>query len=103
MAAMLLESIKCRLACAFCHEFGNVPGYEEKLKQVSQLQYNFGSQHRTAAEGLGIKEMALFIPEIKSRGSALEREGCQSFMENTRGSSLAILQGHFDRFSLLDE
>ena len=68
MAAMLLESIKCRLACAFCHEFGNVPNYEEKINQVCQLQYNFGSKHRTAAEGLGIKEMALFIPEIKSRG-----------------------------------
>ena len=68
IAAMLLESIKCRLACAFCHEQGNVPGYEEKLKQVCQLQYNFGNQHRTAAEGLGIKEMALFVPEIKSRG-----------------------------------
>ena len=68
IAAMLLESIKCRLACAFCHEFGNIPGYEEKLKQVTQLQYDFGSQHRTAAEGLGVKEMALFIPECKSRG-----------------------------------
>ena len=68
MAAMLLESIKCRLACAFCHEFGNISDYEEKIKQVCQLQYNFGNQHHTASEGLGIKEMALFVPECKSRG-----------------------------------
>jgi hypothetical protein len=64
---LLIECIKCRLACAFCHENGNISNYETKLQYSCQLQYNFGDKHRTASDVLESREMRLFILELKAR------------------------------------
>ena len=64
---LLLECIKCRLSCAFCHENSTIPDYETKLQYKNQLKYNFGDKHRTATDVLESKEMRLFILELKAR------------------------------------
>ena len=64
---LLIECIKCRLSCAFCHENGKIFNYEMKLQYKCQLHYEFGDEHRSAKDVLESREMRLFILELKAR------------------------------------
>jgi len=71
ISELLIECIKCRLACGFCHDVHNIEDYDEKLKHISQLSYDFSMngrvRHRSARESLKLKELRLFILELKMR------------------------------------
>lgn len=71
ISELLIECIKCRLACGFCHDQHHIEDYDEKMKHISQLRYDFSMngrvRHRSARESLKLKELRLFILELKMR------------------------------------
>lgn len=65
---LICECIKCRLVCGFCHENGKIKDYERKLNSVNRLRYNSErTKYRSAREVMNLKEMKLFILELKAR------------------------------------
>ena len=68
--AMTTEMIKCRIACAYDHEFGRgTAGYEEKLKMKLTHQYKCGQESHTIKNIINTREMKLLLLELKSRGA----------------------------------
>jgi len=71
ISELLIECIKCRLVCGFCHDQHNTAEYDEKMNHSSQLSYDFSMngrvKHRSARESLMLKEVRLFILELKMR------------------------------------
>jgi len=71
ISELLIECIKCRLVCGFCHDQHNIEEYDEKMKHSSQLSYDFSMngrvKHRSARKSLELKEVRLFILELKMR------------------------------------
>ena len=95
--AMMIELIKCRMACAYDHEFGSgTDWYEEMLAMKSTHQYSCGSTHRSIKKIVNTRNMKALKTEIDSRG------GFKSIRDVTKAVSFGTLQVLFWKYARVD-
>lgn len=97
----VVEAIKCRVVTGFKHEQGNIPGYQNKLKQKLVLRYNLGTEHKSAKDVLKMKEMKCFILELKSRGFYSQAKESKAHWE-ALWNTLEFLVWKYFRILLVD-
>ena len=77
---IIMEALKCRLICKFCHLHGieeDQPEYYNRLAEPNELKYSrliFGGNHRTVTQVFEERTVASLMLDLKVRGAMIDRD-----------------------------
>ena len=94
--SMMIEMIKCRMACAYDHEFGIGTDWYEEMLTKSIHRYDCGNNRRSIKKIVITRNMKALLAEINSRG------GFKSIHDVTRTVSFGTLQVLFWKYARVD-